>query len=93
MWIEVKEGSEIFYSQPTGKAYVTKMKNYKDYFVSRINKEFNNETSEKIINGEPFILSKIYHDKQTMVCLRRKINNKFLFIRIEDLQYFSCKKD
>jgi len=95
MFTEVKEGSKIYFSQPDGTASISKFRNGKRYFISKVNKKFNNETCLKIRNGEPFSILKIFHPKKigdlAILCLKRDIDNTLCYIRTKDMTYFSVR--
>ena len=97
MFKEVKEGAKIYFSQPNGSASISKFKNGKRYFISKVNSKFNNETHLKIRNGEPFSILRIFQPQKigelATLCLKRDIDNTLCYIRSKDMSYFSVTGD
>ena len=89
---EIRTGSSIWFSRKSGSAYISKMKNNKHYFVSKVNKSFLSDDYYKIKNGEYFFITGIKSIKElnhsVVLTMTKENDANQITIRYEDLFHF-----
>ena len=92
---EVRVGSSLWFCKKSDTAFVSKMKNGKNYFVSGINKDFLSDDYSSIKNGEYFFITSIKtlrdQNYTTLITLSREKDKKQFIIRWKDLFHFCTK--
>jgi|11BtaG_2_1085332.scaffolds.fasta_scaffold58637_2 hypothetical protein len=92
---EVNKGSTIYFTRKSNSAFISKLKNNKVYFISKVNKSLVESEFElsNIKNGESFYVDDINTCKDTyktvLIHLVRKIDNTKFLVRWQDIGHFS----
>lgn len=92
---EIKNGSSVWFCKKSNTAYISKMANGKNYFISDVNKQFLTEDYSHIKNGEYFFITGINIlkdlDYTVKLTMSREKDKKQVIIRYEDLFHFCTK--
>ena len=88
----IKTGSSLWFCKKSNSAYVSKLANGRNYFISKVNKQFLTEDYTEIKNGEYFLVSGVETIKElkytTKVTLLREKDRSLVTIRYKDLFHF-----
>ena len=89
---EIKTGSSLWFCKKSNSAYVSKLSNGTNYFISEVNKQFLSDEYTEIKNGEYFFVSGVETIKElkytTKINLLREKDRSSVIIRYEDLFHF-----
>ena len=89
---EIKTGASIWFCKKSGSAFISKMNNNKNYFVSHVNRSVLSDNFVPIRNGEYFFVTSVNVIKElnhtVVLTLSREKDNSQTIIRYEDLFHF-----
>lgn len=89
---KIKTGTSLWFCKKSDTAYVSKLDNNHNYFISDVNKQFLSDEYTPIKNGEYFFVAGIETIKEfkytTKITLSREKDRSLVIIRYEDLFHF-----